>query len=338
MNTFFTKIAAAFCLLSSVTFAQVTESFDNLSLPLNSFYQNANGNDWQTTAASPMIFSYGYNGGWSSGFAYTNMKDTVDGTSANLYASVTYTPFDGTNYVTGQNGAVIKLVNDANFINTVSGFFVTNTTHVYKTLKSGSATSRKFGDTTGTYSGDTVLQGEYPDWLKLQVRGFRNGTMTTDSIEFYLADFRPALSTDDYIIKDWRYVNCTTMGYNDSLVILMTSSDTTNHIMNTPGYFSIDRVTTVNTINVSELEAISDVKTYPNPTDKNIFINYIAKSETELQVSLYDVYGKMISKQKQQAYIGNNTIHLSTDELPAGVYMIELSNGKTSKKIKFIKQ
>ena len=211
MKSLFSKINLFLFFVTSVSFAQVTESFDNLSLAPNSFYQNVNGADWKPTALSPMMFSYGYDSGWSSGFAYTNVKDTIDGTAANLYACSTYTAFDGNNYVAAQNRAVIKLINDADFINTVSGFFVTNTTHVWKTLKDGNANCRKFGDTTGTGSGTSIPQGQYPDWLKLQVRGFRHGAMTTDSVQLYLADFRPALTSNDYIIKSWRYVNCTSM-------------------------------------------------------------------------------------------------------------------------------
>jgi hypothetical protein len=325
--------------LSGITKAQVTESFDTFTLTPNSFYQDVNGTDWQSSLTSPMVFSYDYSGGaWTGGFAYTNMKDTVDGTAANLYGASTYTAFDGSNYATAQNKAVIRLPNSSNFLNNVSGFFATNTTHVWKTVKNGSAGCRKFGDTTGTFAPDTMLQGEYPDWLKLVVFGYRNGNMVADSVEMYLADYRLPGTQNDYIVTDWRYVNCRKFPYVDSLMMIMRSSDNGITGMNTPGYFSIDRFTTTNAISVPELENISGISMYPNPAGKQLSVSYTAKSDAEVNLTVYDVYGKLILKQQQIALRGNNNIKLETEALESGVYVMELSNGPSSKKIKFIKQ
>ncbi len=325
--------------LSGTIKAQVTESFDTFTLSPNSFYQDVNGADWQSSLTSPMVFSYDFSGGtWTGGFAYTNMKDTVDGTAANLYAASTFTAFDGNNYATAQNQAVIKLPNSSNFLNNVSGFFVTNTTHVWKTVKDGNSTCRKFGDTTGTFAPDTMLQGEYPDWLKLVVFGYRNGNKVTDSVEMYLADYRPLGTQNDYIVRSWKYVNCRIFPYVDSIMMVMRSSDNGITGMNTPGYFSIDRFTTSNAISVPELENISDISIYPNPVQKQLSVNYLATSETELNLTVFDVCGKTVLKQNHQTFRGHNNITLETAVLDAGVYFMELSNGSLSKKIKFIKQ
>lgn len=338
MRHYIYSIVLSIMMALSVT-AQVTESFDSFTLTPNSFYQDVNGTDWKTSPTSPLLFSYGSSGTtWTSGFAYTNMKDTIDGTATNLYGAMTYTPFDGSNYVTVKDSAVLKLENNSSFVNTVSGFFITNTTYGYKTMKNGNASCRKFGDTTGTFTGDTAAQGEYPDWLKVVVFGYRHGAVIADSIQFYLADFRAPGTANDYIIRDWRYVNCTHLGYSDSLQLIMRSSDNGPTGMNTPGYFSIDRLTTVNTINVSELENITGIASYPNPAGKDLFINYTAKTGSELEITVFDIYGKTITKQNQQALAGDNNLHLDTEALQAGVYVIELSTNSSSKKIKFIKQ
>jgi len=68
--------------------------------------------------------------------------------------------------------------------------------------KKGNQFSRKFGDTTGTKSGASIPQGHYPDWFKVLVKGYRGGNMLNDSIEFYLADYRSAGTTNDYAIKN----------------------------------------------------------------------------------------------------------------------------------------
>ena len=138
---------------------------------------------------------------WESGTAYTNKKDTTDGTFTNLYSSAAFGAYNGNNYATSQDGAIISF---SNTTTQVSGFFITNTTYAWKTIKNGNAFSRKFGDTTGTNSGGLYPQGGYPDYFKLVVFGYRGGVKNADSAQFYLADYRFISSSSDYIVKNWQ--------------------------------------------------------------------------------------------------------------------------------------
>ena len=315
----------------------VAITFDEPTFTLtpNSYYKNTVTNDWSSGVAK---FRYSWNssfgGFWESGTAYTNKKDTVDGTFSNLYGCAAYGAYNGNNYATSQDGAVITFSNNTT---QVSGFFITNTTYAWKTIKNGNGFSRKFGDTTGTNSGGLYPQGGYPDYFKLVVFGYRGGVKNADSAQFYLADYRFTTSSSDYIIKNWQYLNCTAIGVVDSLVFKMRSSDFGSFGMNTPGFFSIDNFTTVNTVGINELESVSNSVVFPNPTTNNINIEFEAKKEAILNINILDITGKIVFSNTIQSILGSNSVELKMDALEAGLYFIEMSDSNSSKRIKIVK-
>lgn len=335
MKKTFTKLALALgitCFLQ--TNAQTTVTFDTFTLSANSYYADNTGADWQSGNS---IFQYDWNTAWSywsGGSAYTNVNDTVDGTYTNLYGAITGVAFSGSNYSTVQDGAKIAFTNSTT---AVQGFYITNTTYAWKVIKNGNGFARKFGDTTGTGSGTSIPQGEYPDWFKVSVLGFRNGDTLSTTVDFYLADYRAAGTANDYAVKNWQYVNCTSLGTVDSIQFVMSSSDTSGIWMNTPAFFSIDNFTTLSTVGMKELETLSDFNVYPNPTQANIQLQYNSKTEDESLIHLYDINGKEIFNMKQMNSLGKNQTALPTETLDAGVYFIEINNMHFSKKIKFIK-
>lgn len=333
MKKTITKLAMAMSIASTAQ-AQTTVTFDTFTLSANSYYQDNSSVGFTSGETS---FHYGWDpqwgGYWESGTSYTNMNDTIDGTYTNLYGCITGTANSGDNYATVKSGAVIVLSNTT----TVSGFYITNTTYAWKTIKKGDSFSRRFGDTTGTGSGTSIPQGEYPDWFKVLVRGHRGGNMLTDSVEFYLADYRAAGTANDYAIKNWQFVDCTLLGQVDSLSFEIKSSDNGNFGMNTPGFFSIDDFTTQSTVGINELVTASAVSLFPNPTNQNLFLNYESNSVSKLNISIFNISGKELEQNNTQTSIGKNQLKLNTETLEPGIYFIEITDGLSSKKIKFIK-
>lgn len=341
MKKTITKIAMVLGIATSISAnAQNTITFDTFTLAADTFYQDVTGADFSAGAAT---FRYGWDqtySYWSEGTAYTNKKDTVFTASstppyyANLYSCIPGAAFSGNNYATMKSGAVITFSNT----NTgLAGFYITNTTYAWKSIKKGDMFARKFGDTTGTGSGTSIPQGEYPDWFKVIVRGYRSGAMITDSVEFYLADYRAAGTSSDYVIKNWQYVNCSSLAQVDSVMFELKSSDNGNFGMNTPGYFSIDDLSTFYSVGINELAAISQVSLFPNPSNSNVSLTYTAKNETDLSVNVYDIAGKSVIATVSHNQVGENTIQIESSALEAGVYFIELTDGVSSKKIKFVK-
>lgn len=335
MKKTITKLAVALGLATSLTTQAQTVSFDTFTLSPNSYYQDNAGTDFTNNGVT---FQYGWNtsfgGYWESGSAYTNLLDTTDGTYTNLYGAITGAALSGNNYATVKDGAVIVL---SNTTTAVTGFYITNTTFAWKVIKNGNQFSRKFGDTTGTGSGNMIPQGQYPDWFKVIVRGYRGGSMLNDSAEYYLADYRAAGTANDYVRKNWQFVNCASLGQVDSIRFEMKSSDTGNFGINTPTYFSMDNFTIQSTVGINELAIVSQISLFPNPTNQNVYLNYESNSQTEINIHIYDISGKEIQHNQIQASVGKNQQKLITETLEAGIYFIELSDGISSKKIKFIK-
>lgn len=336
MKKTITKIALALGIITAVDSTAQTLTFEEFNLPNGSYYNDVNGNDW---TSGPATFRYHWNtafgGYWESGAAYTNMNDSVNGSFSNLYGCKADTGFNNSkNYVTMQSNAIVSFTNNTTMIN---GFYVTNTTYAYKAIKQGDSFSRKFGDTTGTNSGGIYAQGEYPDWFALSVKGYRGGNLLTDTIAFYLADYRLAGTSADYALKMWQYVDCSSLGQVDSVKFVLTSSDTGAWGMNTPAFFSMDNLELASTVSVEELDNFYNASLYPNPTNSNIHLNYYSKSTTIASIIVRDMTGKTIIETTTSTSIGENNVSIETNHLDAGVYFVEMSNGSQSKKIKFIK-
>ncbi len=334
MKKTITKLAILVGLACNLTSAAQTVSFDTFTLATNSFYKDTTGADF---SANGVTFKYHWNtafgGYWESGSAYTNVLDTANGSYTNLYGCIPGTAFGGNNYATVQSGAVISFSNNTT---AVSGFYITNTTYAWKEIKKGGF-GRKFGDTTGTGSGTSIPQGQYPDWFKILVKGYRGGNLLTDSVEFYLADYRATGTTTDYVVKNWQYVNCISLGQVDSLTFEMKSSDNNAFGMKTPAFFSMDNFTIQSTVGIEELNNTSNMSLFPNPTTENLFLNFESNTTSALSINIYDISGKNLQNNTIQTAIGGNQVKINTELYEAGIYFIELNDGFTSKKIKFIK-
>lgn len=246
-------------LMASFLFAQTISTFDNLPLATDTFWNGSdlsggfnNGlanfaNDYDTT-----YFSW-------SGFVYSNVKDSVTPGLGNQYAAITASGCNSSDKyaIADEYGnAKIRLIGNAQ-VKLVKGFYVTNTTYAYQSMKQGDAFAKKFGGASGTD----------PDWFRLRAIGWLNGAMKQQSVEFFLGDFRSADSTQDYLVRDWRWFDLLPLGDVDSLIFQLTSSDTSGGYMNTPAYFAMDDFTTGDTA-YAQPSAYNDevITTYLNDT------------------------------------------------------------------------
>ena len=60
------------------------------------------------------------------------------------------------------------------------------------------------------------------------------------TVDFYLADYRFADNSKDYIVENWEYVDLSSLGVVKSLEFSLNSSDAGVFGMNTPAYFAMD--------------------------------------------------------------------------------------------------
>lgn len=315
--------SAAFSILLAFGIcAQTSATFEDLSLPLDTFWNGSDTSGGFTSGS--VFFANDYNTQWSSwtGFCYSSKVDTITPGMANMYAvisgsgnnSATY----GVAYVSSYGAATSMSWPSSVTNKEVDGFYINNSTYAYLSMLNGDAYSKKFGGPNGTD----------PDWFKLNISGYNNGVFI-DSINFYLADFRFANDSLDYIIKDWTWVDINALSVVDSLTFLLSSSDVGSFGMNTPAYFCMDDFSFLSPIGFSENTPQNKVKLFPNPAQG--FLN-IVSAETLNKVEIYAINGALVlSAQPNQK---SQSIKLNINDLNPGIYIVQTysdSNISTSR-------
>ncbi len=298
--------------------AQTVSTFDDLTLQPDSFW---NGSDLSGGFINQGVYfinyyDTSYGGFWNGGFAYSNKTDSVTAGYTNEYSVMAGYAYSGTNFAVANPGSFnttyIKLL----VVEDVTGFFVTNSTYAYISMRDGDAYAKKFGGTTG----------DDPDWFKLTVDGYNNGTLT-DSAGFYLADFRFSDNSQDYILKDWTWFDLSALGNIDSLVFRLSSSDVGQYGINTPAFFCMDDFS-VNPTGVKTVEDQVNLNVFPNPVSDVLII----QSESIMSsVELISLQGNLLRK------VNPHTHQLALDikSFPSGIYLLRMQtvNGLFLRKI-----
>lgn len=331
-----TLFAAAFMLLSGAVKAQTVSTFEALPLTgTDTAYINysSSGNDVgfaDGLVHFPCFYDTSFGGYWVEGFAYSNMTDSVTSGFTNQYAAKTAIGYAGSaKYAVAYGNVTNVKLQGAAAGQPVSGFYVTNNTYAYNSMRDGDTYAKKFGDTTGT--GITTGQGTAPDWFKLTVRGYLGGVRQPDSVDFYLADFRFAASDSDYIVNTWKWVDLMSLGHIDSLTFSLKSSDNGAFGMNTPAYFCIDNFTThESSVGITNAQQPA-ARVYPNPATNILYVD-LADDQCS-DVAVLDVKGSVVYSQ----HIGSRHIEINTSSLSAGTYVLRLS-GSNNATMRFIKQ
>lgn len=330
-----TMMATALLATCLKTKAQTVADFENLTLSPNSYWNGSSqplGSGFQSgNAYFPNYYDTSWGGYWSEGWAYSNIKDSVTPGYANMYASRAGSGYNQSAiYAIGKHNAKIVLTgNSAGKV--INGLYVTNSTYAYYSMRDGDMFARKFGDTTGTNCG--CPQGSYPDWFKLTIRKYYGGILTNDSVEFYLADYRFSNNQQDYIIKDWTWVDLSSLGNVDSLLFTLSSSDVGPWGMNTPAFFCVDNIITLNAGVGLQEASHSSPAVYPSFTEHTLYVSVPSPSaNTSLQ--LYTLSG-----QKVFAYpIQQTTEKIEITPLPAGIYIAEVRYEEVSHIFKIFKR
>jgi hypothetical protein len=209
---------------------ELTVDFDDINLDTNS---NWNGSDLSGAYVEEGFnFVNNYDSAWGSwsGFAVSNVTDNLTEGWGNLYGVSTGNAFSGDNFAVATIGASIS--SEARVIN---GFYITNSTFAALSMLNGDNFAKKFGG----------VSGDDADWFKLTVIG-KLDLVVTDTVEFYLADYRFEDNTEDYIVTDWTWLDLSTLGEVTDISFSWSSSDNGDWGMNTPAYFCMEDLTTSN--------------------------------------------------------------------------------------------
>ncbi len=194
----------------------------SVSVPLVSgsvSFSNTNG--ISIYGVPPNQSSYPY---WS-GFAFSNVVNTTDGSWTNQYASYPGGGYESTQYaVAYTDGARITLPGPA----TVAGFRIANTTYARSTMVS--ADPEQFASPLQPPVG----------YFNVTATGFR-GSSTTGTAEFFLADFRGA--SPPGVLGGWSWFALGGLGVVDAVSFSFAGSDVGDYGLNTAAYFAMDDLT-----------------------------------------------------------------------------------------------
>jgi hypothetical protein len=323
----FTFLLSAVVLCTTSLKAQTVATFDDLPLAhADTFYANyiASGTDVGFNdghAYFPCVYDTSYGGFWSYGFAYSNMTDSVTSGYTNQYSAKTAKGYAGSNnYVVSYYQDNILRLTGAAIGHPVSGFYITNSTFTYNSLRDGDFFTRKF------HNGD---------FFKLTVKGYSAGLLKPDSVTFYLADFLFPDTTMNYILKSWEWVNLLPLGNVDSLQFALRSTDNGLYGMNTPAYFCMDNFTTtdsLSTLNAPVLHNYSIAKVYPNPASSTLFVDI--NDNTISKLSLMDMTGRVIKEYS----VTSTKMQLDIAALPTGAYILQLHGAGGIADVRVVKQ
>jgi hypothetical protein len=268
----------------------------------------------------PCVFDTGFGFTFqTSGFVYSNMTDSVTSGFGNQYAAKPDVGNNGSSKYAVAYGQMNKIYKTASF-NWIE-LYITNSTFAHNSMRDGDGFAKKFGGATGND----------PDWFKVTIKGFKNGTLKSDSIDFYLADFRFPANAQDFIVRDWRKVDLRKLGDADSLQFMLSSSDNGSFGMNTPAYFCLDDVRLAAT-GVKEEMFSSVASLFPNPVSD--FMNLEIRQGNFQEALVMDVTGRLISR----IPVAPGRTVLGTGSLPPGQYLLKLSGNEGTATTKFIKQ
>ncbi len=313
MNKIFTFIFSISAILS---FAQTTSNFEEYTIGIDSFLNGSDGTD--LFSSGNISIDNDYNTMWMSwtGWAISSGTDVTTTEFSNL-STINGTGYNGSNNYAvsfSSDQTIMHLDNDAAG-EVVNGMYVNNLTVAHNIIKDGNMFSKKFGGVTG----------DDEDYFLLTIKKYLGGTLSSESVEFYLADYRFADNAEDYIVDEWTWVDLTSLGQADSLAFSLSSTDNGNYGMNTPAYFAIDNVVTSDGIvDVENVEAKSLFKIYPNPASEFFVLKNLENENA--QVSIFDMTGKLIYNNIVTEY--QNEVNIQN--LNKGTYVVKV---KTDTKV-----
>ncbi len=307
-------LLSSFLFIAFLSNAQTTANFEDFNLGVYSFL---NGSDLQGGFANGNIFlpnTYDTNFSSWYGFSVSSMTDVTTSSFTNEFSCIAGEGYNNSetyavaymSYLT--NNAVLYLQNEADG-GAMQGVYVNNSTYTYLSMKNGDAIAKKFGG----------LSGNDPDFFLLTIKKYLNGQESTEKIDFYLADYRFSDNSQDYIIDEWTYIDLTSLGNADSISFSLSSSDVGQFGMNTPAYFCLDNIATLDSTisGISNLNHIQ-LSFFPNPTKD--FLNLSWSEAENLKLAIFNTLGQIVFENELTGF--SQTLDLQS--LQDGFYFMYL--------------
>lgn len=300
-------LLASFCAT-----AQTTVTFDDLTLDTMVYWSGSDGSG--SFSSGGVTFPNEYQGYWSGGFIYSRSTDVTTAGYLNDFSAFTgMGANNSSNYAVSNSysGSSIDFGEETE----LTSIALTNSTYAALSMLNGDFFGKVFGSVTNAQGNPDGTNGE--DYFRVLITGFDMNGDTTEQVVFYLADYRFADSTQDYIVDSWETVDLTSLGTVRYLEFKLESSDVGANGMNTPAYFALDNLVYSSVAGVSELPS-SSMKVYPNPVTEYVTISGLVGTVVIRQADGKVVYSGMT----------NGVTSLSTENWSAGHYTVEVTGNK----------
>lgn len=304
-------IIAASLLCFGFAQAQTVSTFEELKLPIDTFFDGRYQHDLTYAYESGNAQFYStydtsFGGFWVSGIAPSTKRDTINGTYTNNYSVVSAGGYKSATYGVANTFSGISFTG-ITAGKMLSGMYVNNTFYDYYVMKNGNMFAKKFGGTGGND----------PDWFKLTVNGYLDTVKSKVSVEMYLADFRFTDNSKDYIITNWTWLDLHTLGNVDRIELVLSSSDSGAFGYNTPLYVCVDNITGFDHPSGFKNTNTSTSLAWPNPTHHLLHVPF----EQDQAV--------FISMQGQQITVPVQHQLIDVSALAPGMYQLIIPQNNT---------
>ncbi len=314
----------SFLAICNVVFSQkILNDFEQF-LAANDTFDNGlmgSGGFLDSTIFLPNSYDHSFDswGGW----AISNKKDTMTPGFLNQYSCIAGggAKESDTYAITSAFLPVTMQIHPSHSPTVIDTVYLNNSTYTYLSMRDGDQFAKRFGGETG----------DDPDFLKVSIKKYLDGELKTDSIEFFLADYRFEDNSNDYIVSDWTAIDLSPLGMVDSVLFTLFSSDVGAFGINTPAYFCMDYVVTNSPITNIVSDQLSRLQTFPNPARNKIYLR--DNSDVIYSYTMFNQGGRAldmgsISRERP----------LDVSDLPSGSYFIYFHNHDRSGITHFIKE
>jgi hypothetical protein len=89
---------------------------------------------------------------------------------------------------------------------------------------------------------------------------------------------------------------------------------------------------------INDNSKVSDMITYPNPSNGNTTLSFELAQEGDVMVSVYSISGALVKTiSKEKALSGKQELSIGSETLKEGIYIIKLQSGKQNQSVTFVK-
>jgi hypothetical protein len=95
---------------------------------------------------------------------------------------------------------------------------------------------------------------------------------------------------------------------------------------NTSGFTSYNTFSTLSgsRITAGDTELMDNLNVYPNPNRGLFNISFISEKIDNFEITIIDAFGKLVSQEEKQDFIGEYTKQVDLSDYPRGIYMIQI--------------